>query len=330
MRYWFRVFALGILPNDVVKTTEKRIFGGIDPKTRGCLSVCVCEYKDKHLPLSRQSSGEQKGRLILTRSSEPVPTEIKDQSSFEANLEVLAQELIWLAFHLGGVGQGARRPLYSRNNRTNGRPPWWRGSTIVPTYSNSFKKPQNFANEFRGNLHRFYEALDLISLTSRVPLRSLVQPCDSTWVEAADAHCQIWLVPNSAAAPLAKPNPTARPSKPGASRASISGEKPKSLETLHGLFHSWFEEYQVHRNSPDRQKKAEAYQALSKAKNLCGHTEKDRPWGAQGAERGATPSPVWIASHENYQVVTVFGATQAPRRTFLEALPQAICIFPLP
>ncbi|MGQ9866733.1 MAG: hypothetical protein ACUVSQ_10720 [Pseudanabaenaceae cyanobacterium] len=44
------------------------------------------------------------------------------------------------------------------------------------------------------------------------------------------------------------------------------------------------------------------------------------------------PSPVWIANVEdkNYQVVTVFGATQEPRRNLVEALPQAIRILPLP
>lgn len=60
----------------------------------------------------------------------------------------------------------------------------------------------------------------------------------------------------------------------------------------------------------------EAYQALTQAKNLCGHTDTDRPWGQQGQERKATPSPIWIANHENYQVVTVFGATQEPRQGF--------------
>ncbi|NJK35938.1 MAG: type III-B CRISPR module RAMP protein Cmr6 [Oscillatoriales cyanobacterium SM2_2_1] len=338
MRYWFRVFALGVLPSDAVKTTEKRIFGGIDPKTRGCLSVYVFEDMSRYQPapeLNRDGKnkphGEQKGKMILVRSTEPAPPEIKDQSSFETNLKVLAKELVWLSFHLGGVGQGARRPLYSRNNRRNGKPPWWRGSTLVPTYSNSFKKPQDFAKEFREHLKSFYAALDNVGLAPRSPLRDLGQPSDSIWTEAADAHCQIWLVPVSSVA-SSKPNPTDRPPKPGQSPAKriIGGEKSQSLRVLHDLVHPLLDEYQAKKNSQDRKEEVEAYQALTKAKNLCGHTEKDKPWGSQGEERGAIPSPIWIADHGNYQVVTMFGATQNPRREFVEALQEgATKIFPL-
>ena len=42
--------------------------------------------------------------------------------------------------------------------------------------------------------------------------------------------------------------------------------------------------------------------------NLCGRTAK--------------PSPVWIADLGDYQVVTVFGATQNPRQKYLETLRQ--------
>jgi CRISPR-associated protein Cmr6 len=33
-----------------------------------------------------------------------------------------------------------------------------------------------------------------------------------------------------------------------------------------------------------------------------------------------TPSPVWIADLDDYQVVTVFGATVNPRKSYLEQL----------
>ncbi|MEN9279609.1 MAG: hypothetical protein Q6I77_02185, partial [Gloeomargarita sp. DG_1_4_bins_134] len=35
---------------------------------------------------------------------------------------------------------------------------------------------------------------------------------------------------------------------------------------------------------------------------------------------GAVPSPVWIADFDGYELVTVFGATQDPRRQYLEKL----------
>ncbi len=338
MRYWFRVFALGVLPNDIVKKTEQQIFGRIDPKTQGYLCVYVLEDKDGHRvapELSRDGEskphGKQKGKLILMRSSEPVSekvAEVTDPSTFEESLIVLAKELIWLTFHLGGVGQGARRPLYSRNNRRNGRPPWWRGSTIVPTYSNGFKKPQNFPADFAQHLQTFYEALEKVSLTDLLPLRSLVQPSDSNWAEAADAHCQIWLVPNSSAP--SKPNPTARPPRQGQLSSSrvINGTKSKSLQILHQLVHPLLNEYQRNKNSSDKNEKYIAYQALTTAKNLCGHTDTDK---IGGQERKAIPSPIWIANLEMYDIVTVFGAVAEPRRGFVEKLKEqgAIQIFPL-
>lgn len=339
MRYWFRVFALGVLPSDAVKTTEKRIFGGIEPKTRGCLSVYVFENASGHQPAPElnqdgkgKTHGKQKGKMILVRSSEPVPNEIEDRSSFETSLKILVEKLVWLSFHLGGVGQGARRPLYSRNNRRNGKPPWWRGSTLIPTYSNLFKKPQDFAKEFREHLESFYAALDNLGLAPRSPIRDLGQPSDSIWTEAADAHCQIWLVPVSSTA-SSKPNPTARPPKPGqsATKRIIGGEKSQALRVLHDRFHALLDEYQRKKNSQIREEKAEAYRAFTEAKNLCGHTDKDKPWGSQGEERGAIPSPIWIADHVNYQVVTVFGATADPRRKFVSELRRqgAVQIFPL-
>ena len=41
-----------------------------------------------------------------------------------------------------------------------------------------------------------------------------------------------------------------------------------------------------------------------------------------GQVRGSNvmPSPVWIADLDDYQVVTAFGATQDPRRSYLQAL----------
>ncbi len=45
--------------------------------------------------------------------------------------------------------------------------------------------------------------------------------------------------------------------------------------------------------------------------NLCGQTNKP-----------VKPSPVWIADLEDYQVVTVFGATANPRSKYLHNLRQ--------
>ncbi|PLS67435.1 MAG: type III-B CRISPR module RAMP protein Cmr6, partial [Cyanobacteria bacterium M5B4] len=46
---------------------------------------------------------------------------------------------------------------------------------------------------------------------------------------------------------------------------------------------------------------------------------------------GVKPSPVWINDQTEYQVVTVFGATQEPRKGFVDELKRAgaIQIFPI-
>ena len=53
--------------------------------------------------------------------------------------------------------------------------------------------------------------------------------------------------------------------------------------------------------------------------NLCGKTQGNQ----------VIPSPIWIADLGNYQVVTVFGANENPRRKYLETLQNKVQIFPL-
>jgi CRISPR-associated protein Cmr6 len=95
------------------------------------------------------------------------------------------------------------------------------------------------------------------------------------------------------------------------------------------LVHPYLDKYQTQKNSQNKEEKAEAFEALTRAKNLCGHTDKDR---IQGQERKAIPSPVWIANLGQYEVVTVFGATAEPRRRFVDELKRerAIQVFPSP
>jgi CRISPR-associated protein Cmr6 len=68
-------------------------------------------------------------------------------------------------FHLGGVGQGARRPCYSRQDRD--RPPWWRGSTLIPKSEIPFGSCQEsvaeFQKLFQKRLGSFFEALKTLT-----------------------------------------------------------------------------------------------------------------------------------------------------------------------
>ncbi|MEB3360324.1 MAG: RAMP superfamily CRISPR-associated protein [Synechococcales bacterium] len=275
LRYWFRVFALGVLPAKEVQGLEGDLFGAINPRQkRGWLTVRIADgrvVRRESRPTGQGKNdpcGEQSGKLILACSSE-VPANQK------GDVETLCKILTWMMFHLGGIGQGARRPCYSR--KTRDRAPWWRGSTLFPETKDSFWRlpddVQSFQQCFRQRLQAFYEALDRLadrSVNPRNPL-TVGQVSGDRWTEAADANCRI-IVCNGAE----------------------DFGKSYPLAVLHS------DDFKVIRRG---QKDYDG--------NLCGQV--------QG---GVKPSPVWIADLDEYQVVTVFGATQDPRRRYISELRQ--------
>jgi CRISPR-associated protein Cmr6 len=190
LRYWFRSFALGILEPAQVQEWEGKIFGTITPhKEHGWLMVRVLEGRinQKEPQSKNHDCGEQEGILTLNYSSE-IPQNHKD------NFKKLTQNLTWLMFHLGGIGQGARRPCYSRQNRQYA--PWWRGSTLIPDREDSFWKlpenPHEFQKLFRQRLEAFYQALQALGATfnyRRPRISGTVRK--NQWTEAIDANCRI-------------------------------------------------------------------------------------------------------------------------------------------
>lgn len=277
LRYWFRALALGVLPAEKVKDYEAQLFGSINPKKRGWITAQIIDGRIV-TPEARPSRdgkqdpcGEQSGTLILSYSSE---APAKQQLA----IAELFRNLAWLMFHLGGVGQGARRPCYSR--KTRDRAPWWRGSTLIPETQDHFWELPESVPElqqlFRQRLRSFYAALQQISEVDRPgnaesPL-TLGQASRDRWAEAVDSNCRIVV--------CAGPEVF---------------EKPFALAVLHS------QELKVR----DRNGQ------LDYDPNLCGTTN-----------RTVKPSPVWIANLGDYQVVTVFGATQDPRKRYLRELQQ--------
>jgi CRISPR-associated protein Cmr6 len=276
LRYWFRAFALGVLPSREVQQLDATLFGAISPEqTRGWLAVRIADgrviQREARPNTQGQNDpvGEQSGRLILAHSSEA-------PSIHKSNIEALLKNLTWMMFHLGGIGQGARRPCYSRKTRE--RAPWWRGSTLMPNTGDSFwQLPDSvpvFQQLFRQRLQDFYTALGRITdrpVNPRQPLEA-GQVRRDRWLEAVDVNCQIVVC----------------------SGAEDFG-KPYALAVLH----SNDLKVQNHRGQID-------YDG-----NLCGQV--------QGKVK---PSPIWIAHLGNYQVVTVFGATQDPRQHYINKLRQ--------
>ena len=202
-------------------------------------------------------------------------------------LEAMLTNLIWLSFRLGGVGQGARRPLYKRQ----GNPPK-RGAELNPTTLEGIwefpKTPEILRDRFRDFLGGFYRSfasfseLAVINAQSKPILRQDSHPHNSNqWQEVIDRHCRIVIVA-------------------GRSRHQ---QKNYALDLLHQHFHRY--------EKPDS----------TKAKNLCGGTTRDFIMVNQKrTERKAIPSPIWIVDFGDFEVVTIFGATASPRQEYLQDL----------
>jgi CRISPR-associated protein Cmr6 len=279
LRYWFRAFGLGVLPPNQVRYLEKEIFGGIEPAPAS-LGLFRLEIDDQ-----TTRSEMQKGSLILRNSS--ITSDLSDDRKIA--LTNLLQSLCWLMFHLGGVGQGARRPYYDRPSS-----PTLRGATFTltrqrvrPSSETNLwllpNTPNDFQRVFQACLRRFYSALETFS-GNTISLRSIHEPSAERWTEVADRYCRIVVV-----------------------RGEDGEKKPYALDLLHEQFHQL-------KNSGD----------LTGAKNLCGGVSRDEyTVNGQRIQRGATPSPIWVAKLDHYQVVTIFGVTedsQNPRKRYLEKL----------
>ncbi|MEA5470084.1 RAMP superfamily CRISPR-associated protein [Spirulina sp. 06S082] len=198
LRYWFRALAAGVLSNAKVQELEMDLFGGLEPPRTGVFRLEV-DGTIERLP-SRRSPGLMKGNLSFFLCS------CAHRQVEKSLLKKLLQYLTWLAFHLGGVGQGARRPCYDRTQRANARPPYWRGSTLKATSSHPFwANPDNveeFQELFAKRMRGFYKVLgELVGtkLNFRKPRSVRPQlPTETQWAEAIDVQCEIVCVAGKA------------------------------------------------------------------------------------------------------------------------------------
>lgn len=189
LRYWFRTLALGVLPVELVKTWESQLFGSITPQTRGWLRVEILDGKvtQTEARYKNDPCGEQEGILVLQFSSEA-------PLAATAKIEPLLKNLTWLMFHLGGIGQGARRPRYSRASRQYA--PWWRGADLITVSEDEFwqlpESIDDLQQLFQTRLKDFYKALELLTNT-KTTARSVGAVSVSTWVEAVDTNAVMLL-----------------------------------------------------------------------------------------------------------------------------------------
>ncbi|NEQ98037.1 MAG: type III-B CRISPR module RAMP protein Cmr6 [Cyanothece sp. SIO2G6] len=192
LRYWFRTFALGVLDARTTQRLELEIFGGIEPEPlTGLFQLEVLDgvvIRD-NAATKAQEYGRMRGELVLRYSSVGLRLE---QSRRKALLKLL-RLLTWFMFHLGGVGLGARRPCYSRQDRPHR--PFWRGSTLIPKSDEKMwtrAKSLGFLQKaFRVRLRDFYDALSTFAgeaIAAQTP-----RTADGTdqWAEAIDRNCRI-------------------------------------------------------------------------------------------------------------------------------------------
>jgi CRISPR-associated protein Cmr6 len=94
-------------------------------------------------------------------------------------------------FHLGGVGQGARRPCYSRQNRPSA--PWWRGSSLVVENEDMFWDLEgsidDLQNLFQRRLTAFHATLRLLTKQTQ----SIGTMANDHGIEALDCNAVMLL-----------------------------------------------------------------------------------------------------------------------------------------
>ncbi|MBW4431290.1 MAG: hypothetical protein KME28_06065 [Pelatocladus maniniholoensis HA4357-MV3] len=189
LRYWFRIFALGVLPQKRVRKLEIFVFGGIEPQAQTGLFQLEIDNGDN------SQSHSQAGILILHYSpfiNDKIKPLIRD----------LLRSLTWLMFHLGGVGHGARRPYYKRIGN-----PQHRGVNLMPTREEITETvrqnwilpptPQKFQNLFQQHLDKFYSTLRVLAkqeIDYRQPREDVIASTAHTWVEAVDINCEILVI----------------------------------------------------------------------------------------------------------------------------------------
>ncbi len=282
LRYWFRAFALGIISANQVKEWEGKLFGSLEIDGSGWVQVRILDgavvQKEPRPNFQGKDDkcGEQAGTLTLAHSTEP-------NAQKPQEVEKLFKSLTWLMFNLGGIGQGARRPCYSR--KTRDRAPWYRGSTFFIDSKDDFWQSPDGLKElqklYQSRIKDFTDALRALNHGGRNTPDAPTAISGDRWREAVDANCKILLC-----------------------GGEEDYEKPFALAVLHS------KELKV----KDRRGE-DTYDG-----NLC---------GVVGREVKA--SPVWIADLGEFQIVTVFGATQDPRKKFVDELKKlgAIQILPI-
>ena len=200
LRYWFRVFSLGVLSPDEVKKWEGKIFGTIDTfATWGWIKVNI---EDRNPQGSRKRNNNQQRSTFTISYSASVPKGTSNsQTAQEKAIASLLKVLVWLMLDLGGVGQGARRPFHKRrgNPKIRGCDLCLDTEETIPDkeyFLEESDSAQDFEKLLRTRIREFYVALGKIVANPNLnkiidsPL-TLSSPTASRWHETIDSNCRI-------------------------------------------------------------------------------------------------------------------------------------------
>jgi CRISPR-associated protein Cmr6 len=99
LRYWFRAVALGLYDTTTCQNLEEKLFGKLGQQGKLSISTKVNQSNQQNLYVYT-------GKIYL--------------ESPDIHCLNLAEKLLFLATHLGGVGRGSRRPLHLLNGRMRG------------------------------------------------------------------------------------------------------------------------------------------------------------------------------------------------------------------
>ena len=280
LRYWFRALTLGVLQPQRVKELEAEIFGGIEPEAKTALFRLEASGKIESKPTD-DAPGLMSGQFTLRRNSLSITLNKTNKKKSEA-LDSLLKELTWVMFHLGGVGQGARRPCYERTSSN----PLWRGATLTPDPKGEDKfwnlpyTISEFQKLFQQHLQNFYRSLgnfsaEIISTNSLLSVTINNNKNNNNWVEAVDSNCKIVVC-----------------------SGKNSGNKEFALSVLH---------------SPDL--KIEKNKKLDYDSEICGGIQQTKAIPSPVWIRELN-----YIDGIDFHVVTVFGAKTGKRKEFLSKL----------
>lgn len=274
LRYWFRAVALGLYSPSECRNLEQQVFGGIDPDPQeGSFKLITALDEDEEVPGDQNNPHHGDGKLILQTKQD--------------NHLTLLQALLKLAFHIGGIGRGSRRPLHVNSGRLRGC--FWQSTATDEQLPYNAQAWQDFLQTL---LAAFHQVQAIPKLTSE-PLHSPQQTprpqprTNNRTQDIFDRNVHIFLLPS---AKLKHPSQVKDWQKDG-NRHDVRGTG------LDFFYNSGF-----------------------KGVNRSGEGNS-KVGGSLG-----TPSYVWIQSNglgntdDAYQVITLFGVSHPERAEFLRAI----------